>query len=150
MNKPLIKRTHVQTVTFNSAIEQKVLVEGDEAYVAVMINNTNSVLISRHNERRIKAAIAESGLTCTNPSLSEFVNVAYASGVVSLDTPNVLGELQNLQITTTAGATAITERIRNAQVGIKEYITMKPSNATWPLNVMIITVSYVPADVIPA
>lgn len=150
MNKGLVRRSSFRSVIINDALTQSVIVEGDEAYISIMISNGNSANIRRQAERDLKVAIVASGVTATNPSLSEFLNVDYSYGRVPLDAPATAATLQNMQITTTAGVTAVGERIRNANVGIKEVIDIKANNTTYPLNVLIETVHYVPAEAIAA
>jgi len=151
MNKGFVKRSQFQTISLTDASIKTILVEGDEAYICVMNSNAgNQCAVRRQSERDQQKVLQASGLISTQPSLSEWPIVDYLHGRVSLDVPNLAVSLQNLQITTTAGQTMNTERIRSQNVGIKEYIDLKATNTSFPLNICIETVHYVPVEMIGA
>ena len=150
MVKQFIRRSSFQFVSLTDANVKSVLVEGDEAYITVMNNNGNSCSVRRELERNMTKAITASGLENTNSHLAEWPALGFSYGRVPLDSSNVFGTLSNKAITTTAGLTTYPEYQGRQNAGFKEVIDLKANTTTYPCNVCIETVHYVPADLIAA
>ncbi|GAB4043132.1 hypothetical protein [Spirosoma litoris] len=152
MTKGFVKRSSFQFVSLTDATVKTILVEGDEAYVTLMNTNGNQALLRRQSGRDFaKAAAANGGLAGGSTYLNEWEILDYLNGKVPLDVPNGFSNyLSNAPITMPASNATTVERIRSFNVGIKENIDIKANNATYPLNICIETVHYVPVDQIAA
>ncbi|MVM34875.1 hypothetical protein GO755_32905 [Spirosoma sp. HMF4905] len=151
MKKGSVKRSQFQFFSITDATTKTALVEGDEAYITVMTSSNPASIRRQIGRDTAKAIAANGGLASVTSYLPEWEIVDFSFGKVPLDVPVASGSyLSNIAPTSTVGNVGYVERIRNADVGFKEYVDIKASNTTYPLNVCIETVHYVPADTISA
>lgn len=151
MTSAFVKRSQFQFISITDATIKQVLIEGDEAFVSVMNSNGNSISVRRQRERDLKKALdANGGLSSGNTSLGEWQFVDFSYGTVPLDVPTTGGYIFNMPITMAATDKTNAERIRKPNVGFKEYVDVKANGTTYPINLCIETVHYVPAETISA
>ncbi|ADB36743.1 hypothetical protein [Spirosoma linguale] len=152
MIKQFVKRSQFQFVSLTDANIKSVNVEGDEAYITILNTNGNSASIRRQMGRDYAKALAANGATSIASTYTqEWEQLDFTLNKVPLDVPAIgSGYLQNQFATGTANQAAQVERIRNGNVGIKEVIELKANTTTYPLNILVETVHYVPTDTIAA